>query len=116
MGFAQTISYPCLYISTEVELFVNAVYVHDIVLAGMSDRSMSEIKKALASRFDVKDMDTLNYFLDVKIIQDQRGGKVWIVLPAHRSTDREHPAEILQCGECKPGQHARCRWNKASEK
>ena len=42
MGFAQTTSDRCLYISTG-EMFVIAVYV-DIVLAGKSDRNMSEVK------------------------------------------------------------------------
>ena len=80
MGFAQTTSDPCLYVSTEGEMFVVAVYVEDIVLAGKSDRKMSEVKNALASRFDVKDMGELHYFLGVKIIQD---GKVWIGQPAY---------------------------------
>lgn len=48
MGFAQTTSDPCLYVSTEEEMFVIAVYVDDIVLAGKSDRKMSEVKSRLA--------------------------------------------------------------------
>ena len=83
MGFAQTTSDPCLYVSTEGEMFVVAVYVDDIVLAGKSDRKMSEVKNALASRFDVKDMGELHYFFGVKIIQDEEDGKVWIGQPAY---------------------------------
>ena len=60
MGFAQTTSNPYLYVSTEGEMFVIAVYVDDIVLAGKSNRKMSEVKNALASRFDVKDMGRLH--------------------------------------------------------
>ena len=104
MGFAQTTSDPCLYVSTEGELFVIAVYVDDIVLAGRSDRKMSEVKKALATRFDVKDMGELHYFLGVKIIQDQKAGKVWIGQPAYT----EYPA-VIQYGECKVSQHASCQ-------
>ena len=52
-----------------------AVYVDDIVLAGKSDRKMSEVKNALASRFNVKDMGELHYLLGVKIIQDEKDGK-----------------------------------------
>ena len=52
MGFSQTTSDPCLYISTEEEMLVIVVYVNDIVLTGKSDRKMSEVKNALASRFD----------------------------------------------------------------
>ena len=83
MGFAQTTSDPCLYVSTEGEMFVIAVYVDDIVLAGKSNRKMSEVKNALASRFDVKDMGELHYFLGVKIVQDMDAGNVWIGQPAY---------------------------------
>ena len=34
---------------------------------------MSEVKNALASRFDVRDMGKSHYFLGVKIIHDQEG-------------------------------------------
>jgi hypothetical protein len=43
-------------------MFVIAVYVDDIVLAGKSDRKLSEVKKALASKFGVKDLGKLHYF------------------------------------------------------
>lgn len=50
-----------------------AVYVDDIhvVLVGWSDRKLSEVKNALASRFDVKYLGQLHYFLGVKAIQNQ---------------------------------------------
>ena len=63
MGFVQTTSDPCIYVSTEGEMFVIAVYVDDIVLAGKSDGQMSEVKSARSSKFDVKDMGELHYFL-----------------------------------------------------
>ena len=65
MGFAQNTSDPCLYIGAEGEMFVIAIYVDDIVLAGRSDRKLSEVKNALAARFDVKDLGSLHYFLGV---------------------------------------------------
>ena len=37
IGFVQATSDPCLYIASEGELFLIAVYVDDIVLAGSSD-------------------------------------------------------------------------------
>ena len=60
MGFIQTTSDPCLYISTKGELFIIAVYV-DILLAGKSDKWMKEVKEALAKQFEVKDMG--NYII-----------------------------------------------------
>jgi hypothetical protein len=50
MGFAQTTSDPCLYISTEGEMFIIAVYVDDIVLDGKNDRELSEVKKAFSAQ------------------------------------------------------------------
>ena len=55
-----------------------AVYVDNIVLAGSSDKHISEVKKSLASRFNVKDMGELHYFLGIKIVQDQRSGDLWV--------------------------------------
>ena len=78
MGFIQTTSDPCLYVSTEGELFIIAVYVDDILLAGKSDKRITEVKRALSSRFNVKDMGELQYFLGVMIIQDLKGGTVWM--------------------------------------
>ena len=68
MGFIQITSDPCLYISTEGEPFIIAVYVDDILLAGKSDKRMKEVKEALAKQFEVKDMGGLHYFLGVSIV------------------------------------------------
>ena len=46
--------------------------------AGSSEERISEVKKALALRFNVKDMGELHYFLGIKIVQDQRSGDVWL--------------------------------------
>ena len=67
-GFVQATGDPCLYMASEGEMFVVAVYVDDIVLAGRSDKWMAEVKKALAEQFEVKDMGELHYFGGVKII------------------------------------------------
>lgn len=71
MGFKQTTSDPCLYVATEGEMFIIAVYVDDILLAGKSDKRINEVKKALSERFDIKDMGELHYFLGANITQNQ---------------------------------------------
>ena len=50
MGFKQTSSDTCLYVSTdsEGEMFIVAVYVDDIILGGKSSTKMSEVKKELS--------------------------------------------------------------------
>ena len=40
----------------------------------------------LASRFEVKDMGLLHYFVGVKIVQDRAKGSVWIGQPAYAAT------------------------------
>ena len=63
-------------------MFTNAVYVDDILLAGKSNERMTEIKRDLSKRFDVKDMGELHYFLGVNITQNQKGD-VWIGQPVY---------------------------------
>ena len=59
MGFKHTTGNPCLYVATEGEMFIIAVYVNDILLAGKNDKRMTEVKRALSERFDIKDMGEL---------------------------------------------------------
>ena len=82
MNFEQTRGDPCLYVSTQGEPAIIAVYVDDIIIAGKTER-IAEIKAALADRFDVKDMGELHYFLGVKIIQDHRKGTIWMGQPLY---------------------------------
>ena len=78
MGFVQTAGDPCLYMVTEGEMFLIAVYVDDILLAGKSDERMTAVKQALSQQFTVKDMGELHYFLGLKVIQNHETGSVWI--------------------------------------
>ncbi len=78
MGFVQATGDPCIYLATEGEMFLIAVYVDDILLAGKTQERMTEVKQALSRQFEVKDMGALHYFLGVKFIQDQTTGNVWM--------------------------------------
>ena len=71
MGFVQAKGDPCLYMASEGEMFIIAVYVDDIVLAGKGDQRIAEVKQALAHQFQVKDMGELHYFLGVKVVRDK---------------------------------------------
>ena len=48
-----------------------------------ADKRTAEVKEDLAKQFQVKDMGELQYFLGVKIIQNQKSGEVWIGQPAY---------------------------------
>ena len=69
MVFEQTNSDPCIYAASGGELFLIAVYVDDIILAGMSDKLMKEEKDAIGEQFLVKDLGELHHFLGVQVIQ-----------------------------------------------
>ena len=83
MSFQQTASDPCLYIATEGEKFIIAVYVDDIILAGKSDQLITETKEALAKRFEMKDLGLLHHFLGVRVVQNSDTGEVWIGQPVY---------------------------------
>ena len=51
MGFVQATSDPCLYVALEGEIFLIAVYVDDIHLAGKDDERMAAVKQAFSQEF-----------------------------------------------------------------
>ena len=81
MGFVQAKG-----LASEGEMFIIAVYVDDIVLAGKGDQRTAEVKQALAHQFQVKDMGELHYFLGVKVVRDKESGDVWIGQPAYATS------------------------------
>ena len=89
MGFNQSSSDPCLYISTGKELVIVAVYVDDILLASKSQEKMKEIKGMLSTSFDIKDMGELHYFLGVKVLKNSTDNSIWIGQP-------NYTAEIIE--------------------
>ena len=72
MGFTQTKSDACIYVSTGEEIFIIAVYIDYILLATRTDKRMTEVKKKIASKFKVKDLGKLRYFLGVKVIPNKK--------------------------------------------
>lgn len=70
LGFAQTVSDPCIYIKSFPETIIIGVYVDDIIIACKSDKIMNDIKKNISRAYSVKDLGPLNYFLGVNIVQD----------------------------------------------
>ncbi|CAB4008956.1 Hypothetical predicted protein, partial [Paramuricea clavata] len=79
MGFVQTTDDPCIYIKEEGgEIFIIAMYVDDILLAGKNGQKINEVKQALAEQFQMKDMGQLHYFLGVKVIQKPDSKEIWI--------------------------------------
>jgi hypothetical protein len=83
MGFNQTKSDPCVYISMTGDPFIIAIYVDDILLASKSNQSMTKIKKEIASKFQVKDLGPLHYFLGVKLVHNTENQTIWLRQPTY---------------------------------
>jgi len=47
-------------------MFIIAVYVDDILLAGKSDKRIAEVKEALSKQFEVKDIGQTELFFGYK--------------------------------------------------
>ena len=99
MGFQQSSSDACIYSAKEGELFIIAVYVDDIVLAGRSAEWMTEIKNMLSRRFDVKDMGSLHYFLGgIKMVVKTNTRNQWVTSRIHYYLWRQ-PVCDVNCKE-----------------
>ena len=83
MGFAQTKSDPCIYVSTIGEPFIIAIYVDDIVLVSKTDQRLTEVKREIESKFKVKDLGELHYFLGVKVVQNTEKQSIWLGQPSY---------------------------------
>ncbi len=77
MNLKQSLSDPCVYISSGLEFLV-AVYVDDIILGGNNGIRIKEVKKELSKKFEMKDLGKLHHFLGVAVNQDQKTGSIWI--------------------------------------
>ena len=100
MGFKQCSSDPCIYVRDLAGIFILAIYVDDIILAGENTEVIDDIKKRISEKFDVKDMGKLHHFLGVKIIQNVQTGEIWIGQPNYTiellsrfKMDESKPAE-----------------------
>ncbi len=78
LGFLQSSSDPCVYIDAVDEIAVVGLYVDDIVFACKTEEKLERFKDALCSKFDVKMLGKLRYFLGLKVVQDETSGDVWL--------------------------------------
>ena len=85
MGFTQTSGDSCLYVrqDSEGETFVVAVYMDDIILGGKGEAKLNAVKEELCQSFKMKDVGPLHHFLEVKIVQRQEVGLIWISQPLY---------------------------------
>ncbi|XP_071728755.1 uncharacterized mitochondrial protein AtMg00810-like [Rutidosis leptorrhynchoides] len=73
-GFVQSKSDTSMYIKTKDDIFVVLlVYVDDIVLTGNNIKEIKSVKAFLSSKFMIKDLGLLKYFLGIEVTNTDEG-------------------------------------------
>ena len=83
-----------LYMSGGEDPFYIGVYVDDMVLAGCKTR-IGKVKKEVASKFDIKDLGELSYFLGISVVRNQ---ETWMGQPEYT----EKLLSKMGMSDCKP--------------
>ena len=105
LGMKPITGQVCLFTNGSIILFF---YVDDIVLLGRNLEEIESFKKALISRYEMRDIGDLQWFLGIRIIRDRQNCTIWLSqdayidkliskfnLEIHRPTYTPLPAEKL---------------------
>ena len=98
MGFSQSKSDPCIYVSGGENPFYIGVCVDDLILAANDKAKMKKVKEELSSKVDIKGLGKLSYFLGMSIVQNQKEKETWIGQPAYT----EKLLAKMGMSDCKP--------------
>ncbi len=58
-------------------IVVIVIYVDDLIITRDSDAYISDLKKLLKQKFEIKDLGKLRYFLGIDVIQSLKG--IWLL-------------------------------------
>ncbi len=53
---------------TDCGIVVIVIYVDDLIITGDNDANISDLKKLLKQKFEMKDLRELHYFFDIEVI------------------------------------------------
>jgi len=67
LGFLESLSKACMYMSAIYEVTIIGVYVYDIVNACKNEKIIKKFKRCICKKFGVKDLGKLHHFLGIKI-------------------------------------------------
>ena len=74
IGFVKTKSDASLLVRHGAgDTFFVLVYVDDIIITGSNTLSVNQVITSLASKFSIKDLGNLHYFLGVEVIRSSNG-------------------------------------------
>ena len=106
IGFTQSKNDPCIYIlNLGGEIFIIAVYVDDIIMAGKTCECIQKFINAIAEKFDNTDMGKFHHCVGIKI-NYLNSRNIWIGQPAHvRKVLKKFKTSGNPCGD----------WNKISQ-
>jgi len=77
-GFQTSNADFSLYVKkTNHGIVVIVIYVDDLIITGDSDEDISDLKKLLKQKFEMKDLGELRYFLGIEVIQSPKG--IWLL-------------------------------------
>ena len=72
-GFEQNVDEPCVYkYIKETKVVFLVLYVDDIILIGNDIGLLSNVKKRLVEKFQMKDLGQASYVLGIQIIRDRK--------------------------------------------
>nr|KYP53276.1 hypothetical protein KK1_024903 [Cajanus cajan] len=55
------------------EMIVSIVYVDDIVITRVDFNEINKLKDSLATEFEIKDLESLKYFLGMEVARSKKG-------------------------------------------
>jgi hypothetical protein len=77
-GFQTSNTNFSLYVKkTNHGIVVIVIYVDDLIIRGDSDVDISDLKKFLKQKFEMKDLGELCYFLSIEVIRSPKG--IWLL-------------------------------------
>jgi len=62
---------------TDRGIVVIVIYVDDLIITGDSDVDISDLKKLLKQKFEMKDLRKLRYFFGIEVIHSPKG--IWLL-------------------------------------
>ncbi len=62
---------------TDHGIVVIVIYVDDLIITGNSDADISDSKKLLKQKFEMKDLGKLRYFFGIEVIHSPKG--IWLL-------------------------------------
>ncbi|GJZ70962.1 putative RNA-directed DNA polymerase [Tanacetum coccineum] len=70
-GFEQSKNYPSLFIKSKNGVLI--VYVDDTVVTGNNIKEIEQVKQFLSTKFLIKDLGKLKYFLGIEVLENESG-------------------------------------------